>query len=428
MRRDLTRGCSSCRLRFSSALKSCPTCGRVALSVNDAIQRVEPPARAAWLAKWAIVIMVVPAIGFTLYAMVDMLVDMGPPKGAIHVVLPLAGLCGVFAGACILFGIPVGLWVGVVALLRLLLGRRLDRRESVLRVALDQAPRPSRRRRTTPGWIVELYERVRVFARKRSTWVGAAAALLLVEIVVDLFGRDPSLDYKDPVTFIRSLGILLLMNAVFLGMGLIPASLCAGFLGWALGYFLRPPSLFHFDPHPPSINEALLSRWTEAREWIVGRAEPLTEAERGALAGRGEREGEAERAELEAPFSGTWCLAFRVTGESGAQPLDDADAVPFVVVTEDGRRCVVDAANVVVNVPARGDVCREGGETFLAARGLDQGEVAAREGRIEAGDRVRVAGHLDRVVVAGVGYREHGSLEVLVAREGNPVVIEGAPG
>jgi hypothetical protein len=403
--------------------------------VKAALQRVEPPARAAWLAKWAIVLMLVPAFGFTLFAMGKLVTELGPPHNAVGILMPIVAMLGVFAAACILLAIPIGVWVGIVALLRLVLGGKVDRRARALRVALDHAPRPGGRGevgflRAATSRIPERYERLLAFSRKRSARIGAVVGLILVEIVMDLFGHDRTLDFGGPVEFAMTLGILLMVNGILLGFAVVPAFFCARLLGWALDYFMRPPSLFHFEAQPPVINDALLSRWTEGRDAIVGRAEPITEAERVALAGLGGRDGDHERVELEAPFSRARCLAYRVTGESQAQPLDDADVLPFTVVGEDGRRCVVFAADLVVLVPPRGEVYREGGKGFLEARGLDGGEVAAREGRLDAGDRVRATGRIERVAVAGVGmgYRAHGSVEVLVAGDGSPVVIEARDG
>lgn len=394
--------------------------------MRAAIERVEAPARAAWLAKWAIMIMFVPGIGLLVHMMVWMVRDLGPPKGAFGVVMTLTAMLGAFAATCIFLAIPMGVWAGIVVLLRFVLGRLVDRRARALRVALDLAPRPSQRRalRDATRRLGEAYERAYTFLKKTSTRIGAVVVLLLVEIAVDVVGTDRSVDFGSLLEFFRSFLILVMMNFIILGMAIVPTYFCVGALGWVFRYFKRPPSLLHFEAQPAVINEALLARWTEGRDVIAGRAEPLTEAERLALAGLGGRDGEHERAELEAPFSRARCLAFRVTGESGTQPLDDADAVPFTVVGEDGRRCVVFTADVVVVTPARGEVYRVGGKGFLEARGLYQGELAAREGRIEVGERVRVAGRIERVAVAGGGYRQHGSLELLVAGDGSPVVIE----
>ncbi|UQA59510.1 hypothetical protein [Polyangium aurulentum] len=433
MRRDLTRGCSSCRLRFSAALLCCPACGRKALDAPEAIGRVEIPPRAAWLAKWAIVLALVPALGLLVKVMLGATPDMFSMRfGALDVLTGIAGLFCAFLGMGIVLAIPVGLWVGIVALVRWVLGRHVDRRESKLRVALDRASRREEHAKDSPALapfraIAELHARLFPENRPHRGWFVLVGALLLLEGLAEVFSRSRMLDFSNPLGFVASLGTLLFFNAVFLVLGNTFIRPLWGVLGKVLEYFRAPPTLFGFQRHSRLINDELIARWTKGREEVVGRAEPLTDAERAALSGHGRRgEDASERGVIAAPFTDKPCLAFRVEGERGAQPLDDADAVSFAVVTDDGRRLAVHAADVVVLLPARGPVYREGAERFLEERGLQKGAISARESRLAPKDRVRVQGHLASLAIAGAGYRGHQRLEVLDAGDNQPVLIDAA--
>jgi len=433
MRRDLTRGCSSCRLRFSAALLCCPACGRKALGVPEAIGRVEIPPRAAWLAKWAILLALVPALGLLAWAMLAMVPDLFfPPRSAFDVLIAFVSLLCGCVGASIALAIPVGLWVGIVALVRWVLGRHVDRRESKLRVALDRASRQEKHGKTSPALAAiraarNLHGRLFPENRPQRGWFVGAGALFLLEGVAEIFGRSRTLDFSSPFEFLVSLGVLVFINAVFIVVGGMLARPLWAAPGKLLEYFRQPPTLFGFERHSRLINDELIGRWTAGREEVVGRAEPLTDAERAALSGHGGRGHDAsENGEIAAPFSGKPCLAFRVEGERGAQPLDDADAVSFAVVTDDGRRLAVHAADVVVLLPARGPVYREGAESFLEKRGLQKGDISARESRLAPKDRVRVRGHLASLAIAGAGYRGHQRLEVLDAGDNQPVLIDAA--
>jgi hypothetical protein len=427
MRRDLSRACSSCRLRFSAALSRCPACGGEAMSVGAAIARFEPPARAAWLAKWAIVLVVVPALGLGAWTALGALGDGFPPQSAMDVPMLVLAPLGAYLGASIFLAIPVWLWVKFVALLGWALGRYVDRRPNPLRVTLDRASRREERAKTSYnviGKLVRLRQRLFPDDRPRRIWVVGATALIVAEVLAEIFGRRRSLDFRGLVPFGKSLLLVMGLHVGFYMVGIFMLTVIRHVLGWSLGHLTRPPALFGPARLPPVLDDALTRRWTPGREEVIGRADPLTDEERAAIARHGPRTNEPERADLAAPFSEEPCLAFRVAGECAEQPLDDADAISFAVVTTEGRRVVVHVADVVVLFPARGEVYREGGDDFLKLRGLPRGAIAAREGRITRGDRVRVLGHLERVAVAGGGYREQKRLEILDAGDGHPVLVD----
>lgn len=432
MRRDLSRACSSCRLRFSVALLACPACGRKALSVPEAIARVEAPPRAAWLAKWAIVLVLVPALGLAAWTGLRMLADSFPPHNALDVPVFFLSAVGAYLGASIVLAVPVWLWIKFIALLRWIFGRFVDRMANPLRVTLDRASRREPRARASLDWrgkLQQLRERLFPADRPRRIWIVGAAAVLGAQLLVEIFGRGRSLDFSGLKAFGESLVLLFAVNGGCLMVGLFMVNVLRFILGWSLGHLQGPPSLLGFEQKPPALEDALVARWREGREEVTGRAEPLTDEERRALAGHGRsgigpQENAAEREELAAPFTGRRCFAFRVAGETDAQPLDDADAVSFAVVTLNGRRVAVHAADVVVLWPARGEVYREGAAEFLEVRGLPRRNVAAREGRIAEGERVRVLGHLARVAMAGGGYRAQKQLEILDAGDSQPVLID----
>ncbi len=436
MRRDLSRACSSCRLRFSVALLGCPACGRKAIPVPEALERVEAPARAAWLAKWASLLVVAPALGLLLWILFGKSgVDMFHLRSALDVPVMLFSVVAGSLGVSLVLVIPVGLGLGLVALLRRLFGRYIDRRGRGLRVVLDRASRSKKKVGPVLPWYAPLRElRARYFLANRP-WrarIAAGSALVLAEVLVELCGSGPSLLFNRE-RFLGMLGGLLVVNVFVIMLGAPVLRFLGNIWSWAYGYFTSPPALFGFEPHPQVLNDALLARWREGRAEVTGRAEPLTEEERAAL-GRygGNAKGPdvvaAARTALAAPFSHKPCLAFRVAGERQAQPLDDADAISFAVVTPEGRRLIVDAADVVVLLPPRGPAYREGAESFLHVLGLPGGDWAAREARLAEGERVRVLGRLASLEVAGGGYRERKRLELLDASDGQPVLIDAPTG
>jgi hypothetical protein len=117
---------------------------------------------------------------------------------------------------------------------------------------------------------------------------------------------------------------------------------------------------------------------------------------------------------LEAPLSRRACVAFRVTGTSGADRVDDAEAVPFALLLDDGTRLAVQAPPARVRV-ATAPVPAEPGardrlRPFLVRRGLrGDADLRLAEGTIAAGDRVRVSG-----AVAGGAVMESTQLELVI--------------
>ena len=117
-------------------------------------------------------------------------------------------------------------------------------------------------------------------------------------------------------------------------------------------------------------------------------------------------------ATLEAGISGRRCVAFRLTGRAGGDRVDDARAVPFTVVTDDGVRVRVLARPARVQVATRATEADADAPArlrlFLDARGLDPRDVRLEEGIVAAGDRVRVSGAPTEIADPAVdaGYRD----------------------
>jgi hypothetical protein len=102
---------------------------------------------------------------------------------------------------------------------------------------------------------------------------------------------------------------------------------------------------------------------------------------------------------LEAPLSRRPCVAFRVTGTSGPDRVDDAEAVPFRLLADDGTSLVVNAPPARVRIATAATPAEPGARdrlrAFLTRRGLrSDADLRLAEGAIVPGDRVRVSGAL----------------------------------
>lgn len=423
MRRDLTRGCAACRLRFSVQFKYCPVCQDISTLVLEATSRIEPTSRAAWLAKWLIVLSSFPAIGGIAWAVFVLLKDGWPPQNALDIIIFVLGSLGICLGASMVIAAPFALWFGLVSVFRYFMKFLVDQPRRALRVTIERSPR------VIPGHgrhiMHRLWDAVASFIRRQ---IDSPAQVILLgitvfvgaQIVAEVLGRQRTIkttSFKDFGESVIMLVIIDVMSAAmmgfFLGVFGTSASILKDFLA-------KPPQLFGYDPNPPRLqNETCLESFVRNRHEIVGRAVALDDAEQAAL----ELLANDER---QAPLSGQTCLAFRIVGDANGQPVDDADASSFAVVTKDQKRCVVTNSDVVVAFPAETKIKAKNARGFLHERGLPERDLSVREGLLREGDLVRIVGRRTEIRVGTAGYRGEERRVKIDAGDGLPVVILAA--
>lgn len=423
MRRDLNRGCAACRLRYSSLLTHCPVCRAPALTVADATSQVQPTSRAAWLAKWAIVLTSIPALGLVAWAGLSLSFKEWPPKNAFDIVMYVMGGMGAGLGASLAVGIPLAVWFGFVATVRALLKFIVDRPRRALRITIERGTRPSALHGSHP--MHRAWNKLESFARKQidspklliaifaGSFIGAQA-------LAEVFGARPTVKLSSLEKFGESMVVLAVIN----GMSALILPLFLGVFGWFLAkahdFFTTPPNLFGYDPTPPVVqNDECLESFMQDRQEIVGHVAMLDEAEQAAL-------GAQTIQALRAPLSGQTCLAFRIVGEADGQPADDADAIHFAVITSDQKRCVVANTDVVVSLIAEKEIRADGAHGFLQERGLPEKKISAREAVLREGDFVRVVGRRSEIRVGAAGYRGDDRRMMIDAGDDKPVVVLSA--
>jgi hypothetical protein len=287
MRRDLNRGCAACRLRFSELLTFCPVCRAAALSVQDATNQIQPTSRAAWLAKWVIVLSCIPAVGAVAWTGTLLLKEGWPPQSALDVLIYVLGSFGTCLGASIFIAIPLALWFGVITAIRFILKFVVDRPRRKLRVTIELAPRSSATKNLHP--MHRLWDKIGSFITKHieepTRLVIIVAVLFLgAQILAEIFGDEHFIktsSFKDfgtsifMLAFVDFMGVLVL--ALFIGI-------FSAFVEKAQKFFAQPPNLFGYDPTPPPVqNETCLESFVRNRHEIEGRAVALDDEERAAL-------------------------------------------------------------------------------------------------------------------------------------------------
>lgn len=423
MRRDLTRGCAACRLRFSARNTHCPVCRAASLTVQEARSQVQPTSRAAWFAKWLVVLPSIPAIGAVIWAGTILLREGWPPKSAVDVVIHILGAMGTCLGASLAIGIPFAIWFGLVSFVQFILKFIVDRPRRALRITQEIAPRASVTGAEHP--MHRLWDKLEAFITARIEaparfWVITISVFLGLEALAEIFGESPVIKF----TSWNALGDSLIAFGVTNGMGamvfLFFANIFANVVKSAKKFFDKPPNLFGYDPTPPPLqNEACLATYMANREDAVGRAVPLDDAERAALETRSARH-------LTSPLSGQTCFAFRLVGDADGQEVDDADATSFAVITKDEKRCVVTTGDIMVWLEASTKIDAENARKFLHGRGLPEKNLDVREGLLREGDLVRVMGRRVELRVGTAGYRGDERRMMLDAGDGLPVVIREA--
>lgn len=420
MRRDLTLGCAGCRLRFSSRLTYCPVCRNPGYVIPDAIDAVQPTSRAAWFGKWLIVLSMIPATGAIVWMGIALLREAWPPKNALEVLTGILGPMGAMLGGGIAVAIPLGLWFGVIAVIRFFLKFIVDRPRRVLRVTIETAPRVIAEQARHP--VHRLWDRLERKARNgdfqsRYAVLVVCCIFFVPQLLAEIFGRDPMIKTYSLEAFGTSLVVVGIIN--FLAVAIL--GIFAGAFGsvakFAYDFLNKPPSLFGYRTTPPPlINHETLTFYSQNREQIIGTATQLDEAERTALQLNA-------FPTLASPLSGQPCFAFRLEGDADGQPVDDADAIPFAVIGTDQKRYVVTNADVIVYLAAESKHRSENAAAFLGARRLPDKNLDLREGLVHEGTRVRVVGRRTDLRLSPVGYRDAERRVLLDAGDGLPVVI-----
>jgi len=422
MRRDLNRGCAVCRLRYSARLAQCPVCRSAFLEVDDAIRKVQPTSRAAWFAKWVIVLSCIPAIGLVLSTGSILLNEGWPPKSALDIVMYALGAVATCLGASLAVGIPLVLWFGVIAIVRFILKLVVDRPRRSLRVTIETKMRSST---ANDNHVMHrLWNRFDDFvakqAEKPKRVLAISAALFLgVQLIAEIFGETPILNF----TSLKDFGSSIVVLGVINGMASLVIPLFWGVFSWfgtvAMNFLRRPPNLFGYDSSPPDLkNEEFLQSITENRPVTIGLVARLNPGEIEAL-------GQSVKENLIAPLSGQTCLGFRIAGDADGQPVDDADATCFALITDDQKRCVVQVLDVVVNLAADAKIRTDSARGFLQERGLREKDLSLKESVLREGDRVRVYGKTSDLRVASASYRGDERRLLIDAGDGLPVVIRG---
>ncbi len=420
MRRDLTLGCAGCRLRFSSRLTYCPVCRNPGYVIPDAINAVQPTSRAAWFGKWIIVLSMIPAMGSVVFMGVMLLRAAWPPKNSLDVVTGLLGAMGTMLGASVAVSLPLGLWFGVISVIRFVLKFIVDRPRRVLRVTIETAPRVVAQQARHP--MHRLWDWLETTVRNRDSrtrhWALPAFCIFLVpQIAAEIFGSEPMIKTYSLEAFGTSLVVVGIIN--FMGVAVLGifAAVFGTIAKFGYDFLNKPPSLFGYRTAPPPlVNNEALAHYSRHREQVIGTATPLDETERTAL--------QLDAfPNLTSPLSGQPCFAFRLEGEADGQPVDDADAIPFAVVGTDQKRYVVTNTDVLVYVATESKPRSENAAAFLGARRLPQKNLDLREGLVHEGTRVRVVGRRTDLRLGPSGYRDAERRVLLDAGDGLPVVI-----
>jgi hypothetical protein len=419
MRRDLKRGCATCRLRFSEQFKICPVCQDNATLVPDATSQIQPTSRAAWIAKWVIVLSSIPAIGAVACAGMSLLLDGWPPKNALDIIIYVLGSLGICLGASIAVAIPFAIWFGVVSAFRSVLKSLVDRPQRTLRVTIERGLRAPR---TPRHFMHRLWDKLASFVKRQ---IEAPTRIILLgitafvgaQILAEIFGRQRTIKTTSFNEFGESVIILAFIDFMSVAMFGFFVGVFGTFASIVKDFLAKPPHLFGFSLQPPPLqNETCLESFIRGRHEIIGHAAKLDEVERTALDLHNE-------SELHEPLSGQTCLTFRLMGQAHEQPVDDADASAFVVVTKDAKRCVVTTSDVVVAFTAETKVQAPNAHGFLKERGLPERNLSLREGLLREGDLVRVVGRRTEIRVGTAGYRGNERRLMLDAGDGLPVVI-----
>lgn len=421
MRRDLNRGCAVCRLRFSSQLTSCPVCRGAPLAVNEAIQQVQPTSRAAWFAKWIIVLSCFPAIYLVAAAGSILLKEGWPPKSALDIVMYVLGAAGTCLGASLAVAIPLAIWFGVIAAIRFLLKFIVERPRRSLRISIETKMRPVVREQMHImhrlwDFIEKLIDKLLNNPKRVIFLLGGL--FLVLQVFAEIFGETPILKFTSLEDFGKSLVVLLVIN----GMASLVIPLFWGVFTWfgttALHFLRKPPNLFGFDARPPEVkNDEVLQTLSKDRTEIIGHVAKLSLAEKEAL-------GHEVKDELVAPLSGQTCLAFRITGDADGQPVDDADATHFALITNDQKRCVVQVHDVIVDLPTDTKIREDSARGFLRKRGLRENDLSLKESVLRDGDRIQVRGRTVDLRVGTAGYRGDDRRMLVDAGDGLPVLIQ----
>ncbi len=133
---------------------------------------------------------------------------------------------------------------------------------------------------------------------------------------------------------------------------------------------------------------------------------------------------------LRSPLRDVVCSAYRLAGDAGDMPIDDARGRPFDLLIEGGERIRVEAQVATLDLPVREADDRvplpKGRAVFLRHRGVASVEAArVTEATLAIGARVVVTGAVREETVAA-GYRTTRASRTLYDAPGAPLLIRPA--
>jgi hypothetical protein len=237
--------------------------------------------------------------------------------------------------------------------------------------------------------------------------------LVDLELDPDGAGRPPPI-VKSTLGAFGSVGLL----------GLLGAGTAAGAGSFGLAEVMLVPTVLAFGAAIVSRPATTVGRWSI----LSG---PVARAQASRMTFTGVVDATRGVKLLRAPLSNTACVGYRLAGEAGEMPIDDARARPFDLVLEDGERVRVEAAIATLDLPIDDKADRKqvpsGRATFLKHRGAIAIETArVWEATLAIGARVIVTGAVREEAVAA-GYRETRTSRTLFDAPGAPLLIRAAP-
>ena len=420
MRSDLSQACLECSLRLPVDEQRCPRCGGGLVAARHAL---EPDDRSGWR---RLVSPRGPRPGrdLLLYA----------PLTLLYLAALVLAVWRTIPGISVWNGVTVGLatlelwsffdgcalalvllWLPFALLVRLLAGAAPS--GELRAVPLPRLLQGARWTR----WVPRPQPMPLGRAGHRWQWRHVAplvigmAVVRVLQIVVDVFSAQRSLDFSTASRLARSGAVLFGFTALGLLIVWIPTSYVLAHLGFAIDRVLRALSdvVAGVGERPAPDGSAELDAVLAGREHASGRARP-----------HGDRL-------LTGPLSGQPCLAYRIAGRAGDSWLDDAEAVDLIL-EEGARQVALHASRWIVDVPVAPPEPRalDAGQRarlfrLLEARGLSSSlePTFLAEACLLPGERIEAWGCPATEPGTEEGYRQSGIRKVLCDGDARPVVL-----